>query len=48
VGFAEPYAPPLSPITPLLLLTFTDGCLAELGLVNIFSFKDITDEHAHD
>lgn len=48
VAFAEPYAPPLSPITPSLSLTFTDGCLAELGLVNIFSFKDVTDEYAHD
>lgn len=48
VAFAEPYAPPLSPVTPSLSLTFSNGCLAELGLVNIFSFKDITDDNAHD
>lgn len=48
VPFAKPYAPPLSPITPSLSLTFNDGCLGELRLVNIFHFKDVSDDHAHD
>lgn len=48
VPFARPSAKELTPVTPSLSLTFTDGCLAELGLVNIFSFKDISDDHAHD
>lgn len=47
VAFAEPYAPPLSPIMPLLSLTFSNGCLAELGLVRIFNFKDVGDDSAN-
>lgn len=48
VPFAEPYAIELTPVTPALSLIFSDGCLAELGLVNIFYFKDITDDYAHE
>lgn len=47
VSFATPYAPPLTPITPQLGLTFGDGCLVGLSLGNIFELKDISDDNAH-
>lgn len=47
VPFAQPYAPPLTPITPSFALTFSNGCLTELRFANIFDFKDISDDNVH-
>ena len=39
-------APALSPVTPTLDLTFSDGCLHKLNIASIFNFKDISDDNA--
>lgn len=39
-------APALSLVTPTLLLTFSEGCLSELTIAEIFNYKDISDDNA--
>lgn len=46
--FARPYAPPLSPTTPQLSFRMRRGCVTDIVLSRIYSYKDVGDEHARD
>jgi hypothetical protein len=48
VDFAEPYAPPISHRTPVLILTISKGCMVGFQLARIFSFKEVSDARSHD